>query len=68
MLIVIATPWAWLNGLAFIAIPAYALIALQRVYGGPKWATLLRAALQTLLYTATLAVAALLVGLWAVLA
>ncbi len=68
MLIAIATPWAWLNGLAFIAIPVYALIALQRIYGGPKWATLLRAALQTLLYTATLAVAVLLVGLWAVLA
>ena len=68
MLLLIATPWAWLNDLAWIAIPVYAVLALQRVYGGPWWATLLRGALQTLLYTITLAVAVLLVGVWAVLA
>lgn len=67
MLLALATPWAWFNGLAFVAIPVYALIALQRVYGGPWWGTLLRAALQTLLYTLTLAVAVLVVGVWAVL-
>ena len=68
MLMLMATPWPWLNGAAFIAIPVYALLALNRVYGGRGWATLLRASVQTVLYTATLLVAVLFVGVWAVLA
>jgi len=61
MLMAVATPWVWLNVVAFIAIPAYALLAVKRVYGGRWWATLLRASVQTVLYTATLLVAVLFV-------
>ena len=68
MAIGVATSWAWLNVLAATAMPVYALLALQRVYGGRWWATALRAAAQALLYGLTVGLAVVFVGVWSFLA
>lgn len=68
MAIGVATNWVWLNVLAGAAIPVYALLALQRVYGGRWWATALRAVVQTLLYGLTVGFAVVVVGVWSFLA
>ena len=54
----------WLTGLAFMAMPAYTLAAMRRVYGGRWWPLLLRAALVSLLYMLTLSVVLVGVVLW----
>ena len=68
MAIGLATRWGWLNVLSATAIPVYALLAMQRVYGGRWWATGLRAAVQAMFYGLTVGCALVLVGVWAFLA
>lgn len=53
---------------AVLAVPAYTLLAMRRVYGGRWWPRLLRAALVSLLYGITLGLALFGVGLWVMLA
>ena len=60
-------PLSWLADLAALAIPVYAVLASQRVYGGRWWATLLRNAAVAAAYTVTLLLAMGLVGMWALL-
>lgn len=62
------TPWGWLSGLAMLAVPVYAWLAMGRVYGGRRWPRLLRTALVASLYALTLSLAMAGVGLWAFLA
>ena len=46
--------WQWLTLAACVALPWHTLAAMRRVYGGRRWPRVLRGALVTLLYTATL--------------
>jgi len=57
----------WLSSMAFVAIPAYTLLAMKRVYGGRKGPLLLRAALLSLLYGVMLGVTVFGVALWSLL-
>jgi Protein of unknown function (DUF3667) len=59
---------ALLTGLAFMAVPVYALLAMRRAYGGRWWPLLLRAALLTLLYMVALVFVLLGVAVWTLLA
>jgi hypothetical protein len=52
---------------AVLAVPAYALKAMKRVYGGRWWPLLLRASLVSFVYLMVLAFAMAGVGLWALL-
>ena len=54
-------------GLAFLAMPVYALMAMKRVYGDRWWARWLRAAVVSLLYLLTLSVVLVALGLWSLL-
>ncbi len=54
----------WVSGLAWLAVPLYAALALKRVYGGRWWPLLLRAAMVSLLYLWVLGFALLLVLGW----
>ena len=67
MLGVAMVPLPWLVGPAALAVPAYTLLAMRRVYGGRWWPLLLRAALVSLLYGVVLALAMTVVGLWSFL-
>jgi hypothetical protein len=49
--------WGALTALALLAMPVYTLMAMQRVYGGRRWALLLRACLVSVLYGTTLLLA-----------
>ena len=49
--------WGPLTALALLAMPAYTLIAMKRVYGGRPWPLLLRACLVSALYGTTLLLA-----------
>ena len=60
-------PFGPVKLVAMLGVPAYALLAMRRVYGGRWWPRLLRAALVSLLYLVLLSVAMLLVGLWSFL-
>ena len=68
MIGLVLTPWGWVSGLAMLAVPVYAWLAMGRVYGGRRWPRLLRAAVVSGLYLVTLSVAMLGVGVWAFLA
>lgn len=50
-----------------VVLPWYTLAAMRRVYGGRRWARVLRAAFVSLLYGLVLSVAMLLVALWSLL-
>ena len=58
----------WLTLAALLAAPAYAWLAMRRVYGGRWWPRLLRVGLVSGLYGLTLLATLLLLALWAVLA
>jgi Protein of unknown function (DUF3667) len=58
----------WVKGLALAAMPVYSVIALQQVYGGRWWATMLRMATLGFLYFVALTVAMALVAVWAFIA
>ncbi len=60
-------PLSWLADVAVLAIPVYAVLAAQRVYGGRWWATLLRNAAVAAAYSVTLVLAMGMVGVWALL-
>ena len=60
-------PLDWLKPLAMLAVPAYTLFAMRRVYAGRWWPRLLRAAMVSMLYVVTLVVAMTGVGLWSFL-
>ena len=60
-------PWAWLQILAFVAVPVYTLSAMATVYAGRWWPRLLRAALVTWLYGLSMVVAMAAVAIWAML-
>ncbi len=49
--------WAPLTALTLLAMPAYTVMAMKRVYGGRPWPRLLRACLVSALYGTTLVVA-----------
>jgi predicted RNA-binding Zn-ribbon protein involved in translation (DUF1610 family) len=49
--------WGLLTTLALLAVPVYTLMAMKRVYGGRRGPRLLRAALVSVLYSTTLALA-----------
>jgi hypothetical protein len=55
--------WGPLTATALLAMPVYMVMAMKRVYGGRRWPRLLRAALVSLLYGSTLALALAGVGL-----
>lgn len=57
-----------LSALAMLALPAYALAALKRVYGGRWWPLLLRAAFVSALYALSLVPVLSVLGLWSLLA
>jgi hypothetical protein len=57
-----------LSDLAMLAMPVYALMAARTVYGGGWWATIWRAAVVALAYLLVMALAMVLVGIWAFLA
>jgi hypothetical protein len=61
-------PLGGIEGIAWLAVPVYTLLAMQRVYGGRWWPRLLRAGVVTLLYGAALVFTMIFVGLWALLA
>mgnify|MGYP000889175233 FL=1 len=52
---------------ALVAAPAYALLALRRVYGGRWWALLLRATFLALTYSIAIGLALALLALWVLL-
>ena len=58
---------AWLTGIALIAMPVYAMLALKRVYGGRLGPRLVRAAVVSALYGLTLSLAMLGLALWSLL-
>lgn len=60
--------WDVLTFCALLAVPAYTLRAMRRVYGGRWWPRLLRAAVVGTAYGLTLAAALAGLGLWALLA
>lgn len=68
MLGVSLLPWSWPGSAAALAVPAYTLLAMRRVYGGRWWPRLLRAAVVCMLYGVTMLVAFALLGLWVALA
>jgi Protein of unknown function (DUF3667) len=57
-----------LGGLAFMAVPVYALWSMKRVYGGRWWPLLLRSMLLSGLYMVAMVLVMLGVGIWALLA
>lgn len=61
-------PWKWVQDLALLAMPVYSVIALQVVYGGRWWATLLRVMTLGFLYFLVLAIAMTVVAVWAFIA
>lgn len=61
-------PWKWVADLAVLAMPVYSVIALQVVYGGRWWATLLRVTTLGFLYFLVLAIAMAVVAVWAFIA
>jgi len=65
MLGLVLCKWPFISGLAALAVPVYTLLAMRRVYGGRWWPRLLRAALVSLLYGVTLALALSVLGIWA---
>lgn len=67
MLGLMLTNQALLIALAMVAVPVYTLLAMRRVYGGRWWPRLLRAAVVSTLYSVTMAVAVMGVGLWVAL-
>ena len=58
-------PLPGLDGVAFLAIPVYAVLASHRFYGGRWWTTLLRNAAVAMAYGITLLCALAFVALWA---
>jgi Protein of unknown function (DUF3667) len=68
MLGVTLLPLGGAERLAWLAVPVYTLLAMQRVYGGRWWPRLLRAGVVSLLYGMALLVALAFAGLWALLA
>jgi hypothetical protein len=61
-------PWAWVQTVAWLAMPVYSVIALQAVYGGRWWATTLRVMTLGFLYFLALSVAMAVVAVWAFIA
>lgn len=61
-------PLGGVEGIAWLAVPVYTLLAMRRVYGGRWWPRLLRAGAVALLYGAALVFTMIFVGLWALLA
>ena len=60
-------PWKWLDVIPTLAIPAYALAAMKRVYGG-RWVPLLaRAAVVSLAYGLTLLAVLFVLAMWSML-
>ena len=58
---------AWLSAIAVTAMPVYAMLALKRVYGGRLGPRLVRAAVVSTLYAATLGLTMLSLALWSLL-
>lgn len=58
---------AWLSAIAAAAMPVYAMLALKRVYGGRLGPRLVRAAVVSTLYAATLGLTMLSLALWSLL-
>jgi hypothetical protein len=69
LLVLLATTLApkGISDVLIFAVPVYALLSMRRVYGGRWWATLLRAALVTLLYSIAIIAALTVVSLIALL-
>lgn len=59
--------WPWVNGLAQLAMPVYAVLAMRRVYGGRWWALALRTSVLACAYFVLLALVMVAAILWAVL-
>jgi hypothetical protein len=57
----------WLTVLGLLAVPVYGWLAVGRVYGGGRLSRLLRSALVSVLYLATLAAVVVGLSLWALL-
>jgi hypothetical protein len=57
----------WLSALALVAVPVHTGLAMRRVYGGRWGPLLMRAALLTLLYGITLALAISFVAVWSLI-
>jgi hypothetical protein len=67
MVIVQTASIEWVRGLAFLAMPVYSVIALQKVYGGRWWATTLRVTTLGFLYFLAMVTAMAVVAIWAFL-
>ncbi len=57
----------WLTALGCSAVPVYTMLAMRRVYGGPRWPRWLRAGLVSGLYLVMLTLVLSLVALWTLL-
>lgn len=68
MLLCAVSGQAWLKDLAFLVTPVYTLQAARTVYGGGWWATIWRAAVLAGAYLLVMALAMVLVAIWAFLA
>jgi len=67
VLLLTLTDQSWLSGLAALAVPVYAFIAMRRVYGGGWFVRLMIMLLVSLLYTVAISILMVFVVIWSLL-